>query len=122
MHETRRDSTSAASTLSSFEMNSMLMRVYGFISLMRTCGENSSEGAHGAKKYKIPNGKSHLSADVAEKIFYVFPDEEILHDGLPVVLQNQLEFVDVVVLVRSYEIRHGHDLRVVLVRLRLLKK
>ena len=39
MHDTRRDSTSAASTLSSFEMNSMLMRVYGFISLMRTCGE-----------------------------------------------------------------------------------
>ena len=66
--------------------------------------------------------KPHLSADVAEKVFDVFPYEKILHDGLPIVLQNQLELVDVVVLVRGYEIRHRHDFRVVFVRLRLLKE
>ena len=64
----------------------------------------------------------HLGADIAEKVLYVFPDELVLHDGLPVVLQNQLELVDVVVLVRGYEIRHRHDFRVVFVRLRLLKE
>ena len=64
----------------------------------------------------------YLSADVAEEVLYVFPDEEVLHDGLPVVLQDQLELVDVVVLVRGYEIRHCHDFRVVFVRLRLLKE
>ena len=104
------------------------MRVYGFISFMRTCGENGSERNEPRNNWNYPflsetfNGKPHLSADVAEKIFDVFPDEKILHDGLPVVLQNQLELVDVVVLVRGYEIRHCHDFRVVFVRLRLLKE
>ena len=51
----------------------------------------------------------------------MFPDEEVLHDGLPVVLQNELELVDVVVLVRGYEIRHCQDLGVIFVGLRLLK-
>ena len=52
----------------------------------------------------------------------MFPDEEVLHDGLPVVLQNELELVDVVILVRGYEIRHRQDLRVVFVGLRFLKE
>ena len=63
-----------------------------------------------------------MSADVAEEVFDVFPDEEVLHDGLPVVLQNELELVDVVILVRGYEIRHRQDLRVVFVGLRFLKE
>ena len=63
-----------------------------------------------------------MSADVAEEVFDVFPDEEVLHDGLPVVLQNELELVDVVILVRGYEIRHCQDLRVVFVGLRFLKE
>ena len=52
----------------------------------------------------------------------MFPDEEVLHDGLPVVLQNELELIDVVVLVCGYEIRHCQDLRVVFVGLGLLKE
>ena len=64
----------------------------------------------------------YLSAYVAEKVLDVFPDEEVLHDGLPVVLQNQLELVDVVVLVRRHQVRHCHDLLVVLVGLSLLKE
>ena len=63
-----------------------------------------------------------MSADVAEEVFDVFPDEEVLHDGLPVVLQNELELIDVVILVRGYEIRHRQDLRVVFVGLRFLKE
>ena len=63
----------------------------------------------------------HLGADITEKVLYVFPDELVLHDGLPVVLQDLLELVDVVILVRRDEIRHRQDLRVALVGLRLLK-
>ena len=63
-----------------------------------------------------------MSADVAKEVFDVFPDEEVLHDGLPVVLQNEFELVDVVILVRGYEIRHRQDLRVVFVGLRFLKE
>ena len=48
----------------------------------------------------------HLGADIAEKVLYVFPDELVLHDGLPVMLQDLFELVDVVILVRRDEIRH----------------
>ena len=82
-------------------------------------------GTSGNKKYIyiLTNDSCvYLCSYIAEKVFDVFPYEKILHDGLPIVLQNQLELVDVVVLVRGYEIRHCHDFRVVFVRLRLLKE
>ena len=50
----------------------------------------------------------------------MLPDEGVLHDGLPVHLEDVLELVDVVVLVGRHQVRHRHDLHVVLVGLRLL--
>ena len=40
----------------------------------------------------------YLCSNISEKVFDVFSDEEIVHDGLAVQLQNLLELVDVVVL------------------------
>ena len=47
-------------------------------------------------------------------------DEGIVHDRLPVLLEDFLKVVDVVVLVGGNQVGHGQDLRVVLVGFGLL--
>ena len=42
-----------------------------------------------------------LRPDVLQEVFDVLPDERILHDRLLVLLQDLLEIVDVVLLVRA---------------------
>jgi len=41
---------------------------------------------------------AYLCPDISEEVFDVFSDEEVVHDGFAVQLQNLLELVDVVVL------------------------
>ena len=61
-----------------------------------------------------------LCSDILEEVLDVFPDEGVLHDGLPVHLENFFKVVDVIVLVGRDEVGHGQNLRVILVRLGLL--
>ena len=62
-----------------------------------------------------------LGTDVPEEVLDVLPDEGVVHDGLPVLLEDLLEVVDVVVLVGGHQVCHGEDLRIVLVGLGLLR-
>lgn len=39
-----------------------------------------------------------LCSNISEEVFDVFPNEKIVHDRLPILLQNLLELIDVVVL------------------------
>ena len=52
----------------------------------------------------------------------MFSDEGVLHDGLPVDLQDLLKVVDVIVLVGGHQVRHRQNLDVVLVRLCFLRQ
>ena len=44
---------------------------------------------------------AYLCPDVSQEVFDVFPDEEVVHDGLAILLQDLLELVDVVVLEKN---------------------
>ncbi len=47
---------------------------------------------------KIFHSRSYLCSNISEKVFDVFPNEEVVHDCLAIQLQNLLELVDVIVL------------------------
>ena len=77
----------------------------------------------------------NLGSDVPQQVFYVLSYESVLHDRLPVHLEDLLKLVDVVVLggkltltkkhtpdlVGSDKVGHGNDLVVIFVGLRLLR-
>ena len=63
----------------------------------------------------------YLGPDVPEQVLYMFSNEGVVHDIVPVVFEDRLEFVDIVILVRHHEVRHGKDLWVVLVWFRFLR-
>jgi len=49
----------------------------------------------------VSHSFSYLCSNISEKVFDVFSNEEIVHDGLAIQLQNLLELVDVVVLINE---------------------
>lgn len=49
----------------------------------------------------------HLGPDVPEQVLYVLSNEGVVHDIVPVMFEDGLEFVNVVILVRHDQVRHG---------------
>ena len=94
MQDTRRLSTSPDSMFNSPEMNLIWIRVYGLINLINTW----CDWVNCIQSMDLMSKRLNLGSDVPQQVFYVLSYESVLHDRLPVHLEDLLKLVDVVVL------------------------